>query len=482
MGQYAIYLVIGLSITIGLVGLDITRRSETAVTNYAQYYNSVESFSLKSSGINVALAWAEKLQCQHQLIKLSSGKTTLYDGPPAFKDTTSTARLTVTANRTSQDTIVFTSRVSISTPIFNAGKGRDTTTVVDSSVVVMTQLSFTDFQWFTKSEQYDGQDVWYITGDTLGFNPNSHTYGMIHTNGDLYVDGNPYFWGNVTIGGILNKQSGSNPTFFSGYQTGVLLNMPNQYDVTFDQANSFYRAATTTTTQTPIYDYHGHITGYTTTTTTTPVNVYLTFNSNGTVTYKCSSSSNDTGTASISSLAPNGIFIVDGGDAHVQGSVNGKVSVVANEVSGNPTSTTTKNNGQYVPSSGNIWIDNDITYHVNPETNYSSCTDALSLMADNNVYITDNSKNNGADVYIDGMIFARQGSFTVQDYGSVPASGYIHLIGGICQANRGPVGTFSGGHISTGFLKDYDYDPRFQTMRPPVSPGLEIFHILSWYE
>ncbi len=86
---------------------------------------------------------------------------------------------------------------------------------------------------------------------------------------------------------------------------------------------------------------------------------------------------------------------------------------------------------------------------------------------------------------IDASILALQQSFAVNNYnrsgtsgggssGGPTAEGHLTIYGSIAQDARGPVGTGdSSGNLLTGFLKDYNFDPRLALYSPPfyLSPG-----------
>ena len=79
-----------------------------------------------------------------------------------------------------------------------------------------------------------------------------------------------------------------------------------------------------------------------------------------------------------------------------------------------------------------------------------------------------NCDNNGGpgSIQIDAAILALQHSFTVDHYYCGNPLGTLTVNGVIAQKFRGPVGT-GGSSISTGYLKDYNYDDRLQLRQPP---------------
>jgi Tfp pilus assembly protein PilX len=66
---------------------------------------------------------------------------------------------------------------------------------------------------------------------------------------------------------------------------------------------------------------------------------------------------------------------------------------------------------------------------------------------------------------IDSAILALSHSFTVDNYYCGAQLGTLTINGAIAQKFRGPVGTTGSG--GSGYLKDYDYDKRFQYRVPP---------------
>jgi hypothetical protein len=75
--------------------------------------------------------------------------------------------------------------------------------------------------------------------------------------------------------------------------------------------------------------------------------------------------------------------------------------------------------------------------------------------------------NPKSDVTVEAAILSLRHSFIVDNYGCGDDQGVLHVNGAIAQKYRGPVGTGSGGSISTGFLKDYVYDDRLRYRSPP---------------
>ncbi len=69
---------------------------------------------------------------------------------------------------------------------------------------------------------------------------------------------------------------------------------------------------------------------------------------------------------------------------------------------------------------------------------------------------------------IDAAVLALKHSFIVDNYDcGEPITGDLTVNGAIAQLFRGTVGTGGGGNVSTGYLKNYNYDDRFAFLQPP---------------
>jgi Tfp pilus assembly protein PilX len=69
-------------------------------------------------------------------------------------------------------------------------------------------------------------------------------------------------------------------------------------------------------------------------------------------------------------------------------------------------------------------------------------------------------------IEIDAAILSLQHSFIVDNYNCGTPRGTLTVKGAIAQKFRGPVGT-GGATISTGYVKNYNYDDRFKVANPP---------------
>ncbi len=304
----------------------------------------------------------------------------------------------------------------------------------DTSIVQVT-LQPSKFSKFAYYSVYEPSNIWWANGDTV--------WGPMHTQDYLRSAGHPVFFGKVTTKkGIqyYTSKRYDTPVLNGGYEQGVDLPLPTNGVSNLE-----------TVSNSGGHTFTGHDT------------VYLFF-AGDSIRYKYSYKGTTT-TQLASSFAPNGVIFADNSVLRVQGTVKGQYTIGAS--------------GSY--GKGNVYIDNDIIYNTDPQTNPAS-TDMLGIVAKNNVYVTDNPANR-SDVKIDAAIYTETGGFGAENYDSRPYSGTIYLDGGITQYQRQPVGTFNYyGTIATGFNKHYMYDDRLMYSSPPNYPNTGSFEIVSWYE
>ncbi|GLY30586.1 hypothetical protein [Kineosporia sp. NBRC 101731] len=102
-------------------------------------------------------------------------------------------------------------------------------------------------------------------------------------------------------------------------------------------------------------------------------------------------------------------------------------------------------------------------------------TNVIGLIAGNCVWIyhplrvntTNNLYASSSVNTVQAAILALRHSFVVQNWANGNALGTLNMYGAIAQKFRGPVGTGSGNVISTGYVKNYVYDPRLTYTQPP---------------
>ena len=281
--------------------------------------------------------------------------------------------------------------------------------------------------WFTDDEQ----GVYWITGDSV--------WGPIHTNGVINTNGSPVFQDKVTAQlGISPDPSISAAVFNGGWEIGVHNDIPTNMSYITTAANAGNGGAPVNTKC--IYDQE----------------VTFDFQADGSVIRTVGVSPSDT--VLFSTIAPTEA-IISSADIRVKGIFNGQATIM---------------------STTNIWIDDDLVYADDPLTNPNS-DDVLGLIASNNIYVTDNAANND-QIHLQACLMAINGSFTAENYSTRPISGYLNMTGSIVQKLRGPVGTFSGGIVSTGFNKRYRFDARLSNFSPPHYPFIKSLSLVSWWE
>jgi hypothetical protein len=284
--------------------------------------------------------------------------------------------------------------------------------------------------WFTNNEA----NVYWVTGDTV--------WGPVHTNNVIRTTGAPVFYGKVTAyqGISPNPTKWTNKAkYYGGWEIGVYMDIPTDM-------SHLITAATTGNGGAPIntkclYDQ-----------TTTFDFIY-----DGRVARTVGANPPDT--VLVSDIAPTGV-IYSTAEVRVKGVLQGQLTIY---------------------TATNVWIDDDIVYASNPLINPSS-SDFLGLVAENNVYVTDNAPNNN-NVNIQASMMAVHGWFTAENYASRPIAGALYVTGSIAQEKRGAVGVLAGwGGIKSGFYKRYHYDARLASQSPPKFPFVRTLSLVSWWE
>jgi hypothetical protein len=324
-------------------------------------------------------------------------------------------------------------KVSLWTTNLSQGRVQLTATSVyqgyqDTVVVVWGQSRFSKFAYYSVIE---GAINW-ASKDTI--------YGPFHTQDKMLVNGDPVFWGKATNKlGITKSPPSSKPQFYGGYQTGIDIQMPSDFVPLRNAAQSGGK----------------YLNG---------ADLTLTFHSDGTVTVKEGAGAPTR--VSLSTYAPNGALMVNGGNIRVKGEFAGQLTISA-QAGG-------------VPNKGKVYLDSSVTYAHDPQVGPSS--DLLGICAEDSVVISDNSSNShGID--IDASVFSLNKGMGAEHYSSGPTRGRINLLGGVSQKQRAAVGTIDGaGNVITGYSKSYRYDDRLMNQSPPYFPTTGSYEILSWYE
>lgn len=462
VGRGSLIVILGFSIIFGIASQYWNRTSNRAMENFVNYYDSTVAHNIAVSAANLACDSIFQNSKDTAMAALTGG----FPVPGGSNNGTYKIVIQMQPGNWGARNAFITATGSYA--------GLRGYTITDTVKILLSPYAFSRFAFFTNTDN----GVYWITGDTLT--------GPYQTNGTMNIQGVP------VIKGPASAFNGTNPATLpdkngdtlkaDSFRSGVSVPLPSNITATAAaaiQASTFSNSS-----------YTGSSYAY---------DVYLTFNSNGTVTetdttrkytssrYGSGSWSTVASTASqniaLSSMVNSSgqvVILVNDGDVHVSGTVNGSVTVVAQEPTSNNRISSTNTSNQYFSSSddGNVLINGNITYQNNPQTSPGS-TNMLGLVASNDVMLT--TQPNG-DVTIDAAIFALNGSFTYQDY-SVNSNngnfkGYLNVYGSITQQSRGAVGMVGG----NGYLKDYKYDTRFAYVSPPAFPGTNQYRVIAWRE
>jgi hypothetical protein len=426
MGKSAIVFVVGMSVLLGYALMNISTTSTTSTDNYTAYYGRSMAHNIAITGANIGTQLLLSNPAYNSDLidqNYAGGKFDMHIVKPGGDS----------------------SWVQVFSSIDVSG-----TTIRDTVIACLKFTSFSKYGWFTEAEQngyhgspFFGDNDWKITGDSV--------FGPAHTNWKFNLAGAPYFHDKVTATNaatVMPIHGLQAPVFRSGYQWGITV--PRRAaSMDLMVANAASGGAM----------FNG-------------VDVGLTFQDDQ-VAVKIPPGTgalrNDT--VAISTLAPNGIIAVMNGDLRIKGRYEGKVSVVAH-------------NDAAATNKGNVWLDgNGIVASDNPMGN-SASQDMLGIVANNNVYITQDLSRTSSSVFnIQATVYCQNGELTAQNFWSIPISGRVLLYGGVSQKTAGSLGVFNPGHgLMNGMLYTIRYDDRFNTQSPPAYPVAYKYELVSWWE
>lgn len=158
------------------------------------------------------------------------------------------------------------------------------------------------------------------------------------------------------------------------------------------------------------------------------------------------------------------------GDAYVQGTATGQLSIAA---------------------SNYVYITGDIT-------DKSTTTDLLGLVGTNGVLIANPMKVSATDTNgdptawtpmmtdsgrtVQACLLSTAHTVKAQNIGIGGSRGTLTVYGSIAQNFRGAMGTHGGGLPSNGYVKNYTFDPRLASISPPyfLTPTIANFHAASY--
>lgn len=288
---------------------------------------------------------------------------------------------------------------------------------------------------FSKFAYYGGTSAsaaaW-ETGDTIG--------GPSHTQGKLKTFGSPVFLGKATsLSGITKSGSPKNPQFLGGFESGVSLTMPNNTSY-----SNIIAAATA----------NGRM--------QTGGNLYLKFNTDGTVSWKTAVADLYT-TVPLSLYAPNGVIAIDKGSLYIEGTVDGRVTIASLRSSG--------------ATGGTVTISNSLVMKDNPRTNTAS-DDMLGIVSYGDITIADNS---AAQFDVQGTLYSYTGGIAVE-HGTSRPPGTLSIYGGMTVEKLYATSNGASGSSRKGYNLSLHFDERFANDSPDYFPATGKYEILSWFE
>ena len=331
--------------------------------------------------------------------------------------------------------------------IVSAGTSGDSTRTVYYEV---KRDTFASNIWFTNTESYGGTDVWFVTVDSLN--------GPVHTNDSFNISGNPQF--PDLIDPHPTEESGPSINYMHPPDSNPLTVDDNPYfaqpvDFNVDPINMPTHDDTAPLRNAAASGGRVFI-GKTT----------IILNANGTMnvttddhTYNNTNMPIPANGAIYVQNRIQGNHITEYGDASVRGTLNGRLTIQAND---------------------DIIITGNIQYNSNPQTNPNS-TDTLGLVAEGDVMILQNACPANGNLTIQAAVMAIADSLYLEDWTST-MKGTLNIYGGVTQNQRGPVGTFNINNSTkaSGFSKNYIYDRRLRDAPPPYYPDTKKYKGVAW--
>jgi hypothetical protein len=298
------------------------------------------------------------------------------------------------------------------------------------------QQNFSRFAYFSDLEtQANGTKIWFFSRDNL--------YGPVHTNDQFHISGTPTFYQEASsVSSTIDYYSGGPPADQPDFKKGVTLGAAR---VSLPADLSILKAKAQATGGL-------YITGMTKAVITITYNAALGVSE--LVVKK------DAAAPVTYSLPANGVVYVNG-ITEVSGALAGQLTIA---------------------SKNDLRIVDDVVYHTDPRTDPTS-SDLLGLISEANVVMAATSANlDSGDETVMAAVMALGESFTAENYSQGSPRGKLKLYGGIIQKRRGPVGTFSGTTVVSGYEKAYSADLRLMDTPPPAFPTTGIIERIAWQE
>ncbi|MCX6150998.1 MAG: hypothetical protein NTX22_10770 [Ignavibacteriales bacterium] len=420
-GKASLYMVLGFSLIFMIVGYNFSSLTRRAVNNEFNYYNETMAHDITVSGANMA---------SNQIFM----DKTWDDGYSNLSFNGGTINVAVSSYAINK------------VKVFAIGTYGNAS---DTIQILLQPSSFAKFAYYMNI--FPG-NLFFYTGDTVS--------GPFHTQQKLSVKGRPVFYGKASAKNglqLVNNNPKTNPEFNGGFESGIDIPLVTDFNTTKTAAQAGGAV---------IKNNSGG-----------KIDVKMTFNADGTMTFKKSTNSGSSWSAdttvNLATFAPNGVIFVDKGNAYIQGVVNGQYTVAVDQSSGS--------------GSGNVYLEGDITYHnplvYNPVTHLYDVqgNDMLGIVASNNVQIVDNAANR-SNINIHASILSMKGGLGLTN-NNMPASGSIKLVGGLIEYQSQITGTINGsGTLTNGYNEKIYFDQRFKDSAPPYFPTTGKLEVIAWYE
>ena len=442
-GKALLIIVLGFTIIFMVMGYFWGGIATKSTDNHVSYYKTTVAHNIAVSGANIGL---EKVIADSQWVSNIN-------------------------NRPFEDGYMNVSITALGPPVrtlksIGTFMGEDQVVLVK---LMRDQTSLAKYAWFIPGNSTGSvpNRPW-ITGDTI--------WGRFHSNQFLVVDGEPVYYGKVTtLKGVKDMGTNSDPHFYGGYEEGIDVNWVKSMHYPDYQTLAGPSASFTK-------------------------DLWLKFNSNGTVTYRTGKNAGQDSTkygppttVPVSTLAPNGVIYAKQVDIHLSGTLNGQVTIVSEGSSGG--------------GSGNVFLEGDMIYNIDPmipngeggyKINPASVDadgkpiDMMGIIATNNISVatagnlggyTNNVVNH--NIHIDAGIFCNSGGFNVQNLGKSPVNvplGSIYLQGAMTAGKEEVVADFAGNTLIDGYNRNVIFDERLAIGPPIWFPYLDYYRAISWLE
>jgi hypothetical protein len=308
--------------------------------------------------------------------------------------------------------------------------------------------TFAIYQWYI--ENPGGGDSWFRTGERFE--------GPIHLNCNIKVDGDPWFGGPVRAAGQLIQTVGSNPTFVMGYEEFVpMIPLPTRESIMATirtqamESDGIYGGPLGV----PPQFYYDVILG-------NPADGWLSYAgyaNDGTLVAD---------TVYVDIASTNGTAWFDE-RIKIHGTLDGMLTIGVDS---------------------DVYIVDDILYEGStpgPGGGLDDdCDDMLGLLACGHPWgdiVLADTPENWSDLEVHGVMMSLQQNIAVENLtGSGGPRGTFRIHGGMLSDLGFQLAVYSGGVLTSGYVREYNYDYRVLTMPPPFFPLTGEFEVVTWEE